>query len=155
MWPCSAVVDNVLYSIRLSESSCTLLHFPQHTHATQNAHPPTAIRICRYDTNDDGRIDRGELQQLCQDAGRDMTPEEVKAALQIIDEDGNGCAPPRPPPPRSLPQTRTAATACAICGVATAVGGAELQRGHLLDKCAAGAERRRTARVSAAVVTRC
>lgn len=53
---------------------------------------------CRYDTNDDGRIDQRELEQLCLDAGRDMTPEEVKAALKAIDEDGNGCGPHLPVP---------------------------------------------------------
>eukprot|EP00892_Ulva_mutabilis_P011984 jgi/Ulvmu1/9158/UM005_0256.1 len=49
-----------------------------------------ARMFTKYDTNDDGRIDQRELEQLCRDAGRDMSPEEVKAALQAIDENGNG-----------------------------------------------------------------
>lgn len=46
--------------------------------------------LCRYDTNGDGKIDSSELRSLCGDAGKSLTEEETKAALQAIDENNNG-----------------------------------------------------------------
>jgi hypothetical protein len=45
---------------------------------------------CRYDANADYRLDRFEFERLCSDAGREMEPAEVQAALSAIDENGNG-----------------------------------------------------------------
>lgn len=45
---------------------------------------------CRYDANGDGKIDSSELRSLCADAGKNLTEEETKAALQAIDENENG-----------------------------------------------------------------
>lgn len=45
---------------------------------------------CRYDANGDGKIDSSELRSLCSDAGKNLTEEETKAALNAIDENENG-----------------------------------------------------------------
>ena len=45
---------------------------------------------CRYDTNDDYRLDQSEFQRLCADTGRELDSDEAKAALSVIDDNGNG-----------------------------------------------------------------
>lgn len=45
---------------------------------------------CRYDTNDDYRLDQSEFQRLCSDVGRDLDSDEAKTALRVIDENENG-----------------------------------------------------------------
>ena len=50
-----------------------------------------AWRQCRYDTNDDYRLDQNEFEKLCKDTGRDLEREEAREVLRAIDADDNGC----------------------------------------------------------------
>lgn len=43
-----------------------------------------------YDTNDDYRLDAGELERLFSDAGRALSKEEAQAAMSAIDLDQSG-----------------------------------------------------------------
>jgi hypothetical protein len=46
---------------------------------------------CRYDTNDDYRLDQTEFEKLCKDTGRELERPEARAVLKAIDADGSGC----------------------------------------------------------------
>ncbi|GLC46155.1 hypothetical protein PLESTB_001195900 [Pleodorina starrii] len=43
-----------------------------------------------YDVNDDYRLELSEVKRLCQDLGKDLSDEEVKEALRILDTSKNG-----------------------------------------------------------------
>lgn len=45
---------------------------------------------CRYDTNDDCRLDKGEFSQLCSELGRELTADECTAAMEVLDESNSG-----------------------------------------------------------------
>ncbi|GIL73826.1 hypothetical protein Vretimale_5316 [Volvox reticuliferus] len=43
-----------------------------------------------YDVNDDYRLELSEVKRLCQDLGKDLTDDELKEALRILDTSKNG-----------------------------------------------------------------
>ncbi|KAG2489366.1 hypothetical protein HYH03_012196 [Edaphochlamys debaryana] len=49
-----------------------------------------AYVFSKYDVNEDCRLSTSELKRLCLDLGKDLTDDEVKEALRILDTSGNG-----------------------------------------------------------------
>ncbi|MEW5307791.1 MAG: hypothetical protein WDW36_010167 [Sanguina aurantia] len=48
-----------------------------------------AFEFSKFDTNDDERLELAELGNLCSSLGKDLSPEELKEALRLLDANNN------------------------------------------------------------------
>ena len=48
------------------------------------------VRVCRYNTKCDGRIDQQEFRLLCEDLGYNLSPTQCRLAVKLLDLKGVG-----------------------------------------------------------------
>jgi len=75
-----------------SSTSATTLPTHRPSCSSSSRHSELQLCLCRYNTRHDGIIDATQFSKLCVDLGYELSPEQCRLAVKLLDTRGVGGA---------------------------------------------------------------